>query len=398
MRIDPAGYPFVGVAALVAVALVLFGHRLWAIVPLVFVAFFLFFFRDPDRSAVLTADDVVSPADGKVMVAGEPEPGVPPPGTWRQISIFLSPLDVHVNRIPVTGEVTKVEYQPGRFLPAYHHDAARDNERNEVWIDRGGQLVVTRQVVGILARRIVCRVGQGARVSAGPALWRDEVRIARGSVPAARDDASRQARRSRAERRDRAGGAAAGRAEGASVIEPALGPQEVTPLRRPRRGVSVLPSLFTLANLFCGYACVVYAMRGEFETAAPLIGIAVVLDMLDGRIARMTGTATEFGVQFDSMADIVSFGMAPAILAFAWGLSSLGRPGWTAAFLFVAAAALRLARFNVQAGSTTSGISSGCPARPPPASSRPRSMRTRPDSRRRTSRRRWCCWSSCRRR
>ena len=167
MRIDPSGYPFIGIAALLAVGLALFGHRLWAIIPLVFVAFFLFFFRDPDRSAVLGPDDVVSPADGKVMVAGEPEPGVPPPGTWRQISIFLSPLDVHVNRIPVTGEVTKVEYQPGKFLPAYHDHAARDNERNEVWIDRGGQLVVTRQVVGILARRIVCRVGRGAHVSAG---------------------------------------------------------------------------------------------------------------------------------------------------------------------------------------------------------------------------------------
>lgn len=167
MRIDPAGYPFVGVAALVALGLVLFGHRLWALVPLVFVAFFLFFFRDPDRSAVLGADDVVSPADGKVMVAGDPEPGVPPPGVWRQISIFLSPLDVHVNRIPVTGVVTKVEYHPGKFLPAYHHDAARDNERNEVWIDRGGQQVVTRQVVGILARRIVCRVDEGTSVSAG---------------------------------------------------------------------------------------------------------------------------------------------------------------------------------------------------------------------------------------
>jgi CDP-diacylglycerol---serine O-phosphatidyltransferase len=141
-------------------------------------------------------------------------------------------------------------------------------------------------------------------------------------------------------------------------------PEPTTPvaLRRPRRGVSVLPSLFTLANLFCGYACVVYAMRGEFETAAPLIGIAVVLDMLDGRIARMTGTATEFGVQFDSMADIVSFGMAPAILAFGWGLSSLGRLGWTAAFLFVAAAALRLARFNVQAGSTDKRYFIGMPS------------------------------------
>jgi phosphatidylserine decarboxylase len=101
------------------------------------------------------------------MVAGDPEPGVAPEGTWRQISIFLSPLDVHVNRIPVGGTVSRVSYQPGRFLPAYKAEAARDNERNEVWIDRGGQLVVCRQVVGVLARRIVCRVAAGARVTAG---------------------------------------------------------------------------------------------------------------------------------------------------------------------------------------------------------------------------------------
>jgi len=118
--------------------------------------------------------------------------------------------------------------------------------------------------------------------------------------------------------------------------------------RRLRRGVYLLPSLFTLANLFCGYACIIYAMRGEYETAAPFIGFAVVLDMLDGRIARMTGAASEFGLQFDSLADVVSFGVAPAILSFAWGLSSLGRLGWAAAFLFVTGAALRLARFNLQ--------------------------------------------------
>jgi CDP-diacylglycerol---serine O-phosphatidyltransferase len=118
--------------------------------------------------------------------------------------------------------------------------------------------------------------------------------------------------------------------------------------RRLRRGVYILPSLFTLANMFCGYACVIYAMRGEYETAAPFIGFAIILDLLDGRIARMTGTASEFGLQFDSLADVISFGMAPAILVFTWGLSSLGRPGWAAAFLFVTAAALRLARFNIQ--------------------------------------------------
>jgi CDP-diacylglycerol--serine O-phosphatidyltransferase len=117
--------------------------------------------------------------------------------------------------------------------------------------------------------------------------------------------------------------------------------------------VYLLPSVFTLGNMFCGYACVVYAMRGEYETAAPFIGFAIVLDMLDGRIARLTGTASDFGVEFDSLADVISFGMAPAILSFAWGLQPLGRLGWAAGFLFVTAAAMRLARFNIQAASSS---------------------------------------------
>jgi CDP-diacylglycerol--serine O-phosphatidyltransferase len=124
--------------------------------------------------------------------------------------------------------------------------------------------------------------------------------------------------------------------------------------RRPariRRGVSLLPSLFTMGNMFCGYACIVYEMRGEFEAAAPFIGIAVVLDMLDGRIARLTGTASEFGVQLDSLADAISFGVAPAILAVAWGLTPLRRLGTAAGFIYVSAAALRLARFNIQSAS-----------------------------------------------
>lgn len=120
------------------------------------------------------------------------------------------------------------------------------------------------------------------------------------------------------------------------------------PPRRFSRGVYLLPSLFTMANLFCGYACVVYAMSGEYERAAPFIGFAIVLDILDGRIARLTGTATDFGLQFDSLADVISFGIAPAILAFGWGLAPLGRLGWAAGFVFVTAAAMRLARFNIQ--------------------------------------------------
>src|SRR3989449_8204186 len=124
--------------------------------------------------------------------------------------------------------------------------------------------------------------------------------------------------------------------------------KSVAPRRRFRRGVYLLPSLFTLGNMFCGYACVVYAMRGEYETAAPFIGFAITLDMLDGRIARLTGTASAFGLEFDSLADVISFGIAPAILSFAWGLSPLGRLGWAAGFVFLTAGAMRLARFNIQ--------------------------------------------------
>jgi len=115
-----------------------------------------------------------------------------------------------------------------------------------------------------------------------------------------------------------------------------------------RRGAYLLPSMFTIGNMFCGYACIVFAMRGEFHIAAPFIGIAFIMDALDGRVARLMGSTSAFGIQLDSLADVISFGMAPAILSFAWGMHELGRWGWAIAFLFVAAAALRLARFNIQ--------------------------------------------------
>ena len=132
--------------------------------------------------------------------------------------------------------------------------------------------------------------------------------------------------------------------------------------RRFRRGVYLLPSLMTLGNLFCGYACIVYAMRGDYETAAPFIGIALLLDGLDGRIARMMGTEGAFGLQFDSLADVISFGLAPAILTFSWGLTSLGRWGWAAGFIYVTAAAMRLARFNIQSGSVDKRYFVGMPS------------------------------------
>jgi CDP-diacylglycerol--serine O-phosphatidyltransferase len=125
---------------------------------------------------------------------------------------------------------------------------------------------------------------------------------------------------------------------------------------RFRRGVFLLPSLFTVANLFCGYACVVYSTRSDFDTAAVFIGIAMVLDTLDGFFARLTNSSSAFGVELDSLADVVSFGLAPAILAFTWGLWPLERLGWAAGFLYVTAAAMRLARFNVQSSTTTASV------------------------------------------
>jgi CDP-diacylglycerol--serine O-phosphatidyltransferase len=123
---------------------------------------------------------------------------------------------------------------------------------------------------------------------------------------------------------------------------------ETVPPRRFRRGAAILPSLFTTGNLFLGFWAIVKTLNGQYGEAAPLLFWAGVLDALDGRIARMTGTASEFGGQLDSLADVISFGVAPALLVYSWGLSGVPRSGWLAAFLFVMCGSLRLARFNVQ--------------------------------------------------
>ena len=123
-----------------------------------------------------------------------------------------------------------------------------------------------------------------------------------------------------------------------------VGPRGIGALRR--RGIYLLPNLFTTAALFFGFYAVVQAMNGRFENAAIAIFVAMVLDGLDGRIARMTHTTSDFGAQYDSLSDMVSFGVAPALVMYEWALKDLGKLGWTAAFVYCAGAALRLARFN----------------------------------------------------
>ena len=168
MRLDSAGYPFIGGALAIGVIAGAAAGWLWALPFAALALFFAFFFRDPDRQPPGEADDaVLSPADGRVMIAGPALPDATPPGTWQQVTIFLSPMNVHVNRIPVSGRVTRVSYTPGKFLPAYREDAGSANERSEIWIDHKGQTVVARQIVGVLARRVVCRAQNGAEVRAG---------------------------------------------------------------------------------------------------------------------------------------------------------------------------------------------------------------------------------------
>jgi phosphatidylserine decarboxylase len=167
MKIDRAGVPFVGAVAVPALGLAALGMYLWAAPFVILTLALVFFFRDPDRVASSNPHAVISPADGRVMVAGPPAPNAAPAGNWTQVSIFLSPLDVHVNRMPVSGMVTRVEYTPGRCLAAYRSEATTENERNEVWIEAGARTVVCRQITGVLVRRVVCRAHPGDRVRAG---------------------------------------------------------------------------------------------------------------------------------------------------------------------------------------------------------------------------------------
>jgi CDP-diacylglycerol--serine O-phosphatidyltransferase len=131
---------------------------------------------------------------------------------------------------------------------------------------------------------------------------------------------------------------------------------EIKPPPRSR-GIYLLPNLFTTAGLFAGFYAIIAAANGQFVTAAVAVFIAGVMDGIDGRVARLTGTSSDFGVQYDSLADLVSFGLAPALVMYHWSLSALkfdgsvmGRVGWVVAFLYAACAALRLARFNTQVG------------------------------------------------
>ncbi len=128
-----------------------------------------------------------------------------------------------------------------------------------------------------------------------------------------------------------------------------------------RRGIYILPNIFTSLNLFCGFYAIISSIDGKYIAASVAILIAVVFDTLDGKIARTTNTTSRFGVEYDSLADLISFGLAPGLMIYLWALKPFGRIGWLAAFLFATCGALRLARFNTQTGSISSDYFIGLP-------------------------------------
>ncbi len=131
---------------------------------------------------------------------------------------------------------------------------------------------------------------------------------------------------------------------------------------KPRRGIYLLPNLFTTAALFCGFYAIISAMDNRFESAAIAIFVAMLLDGVDGRVARLTNTQSDFGAEYDSLSDMVSFGVAPALVMYEWALLSMGKIGWLAAFIYTAGAALRLARFNTQLGTADKNYFQGLPS------------------------------------
>ena len=133
-------------------------------------------------------------------------------------------------------------------------------------------------------------------------------------------------------------------------------------MSKRRRGIYLLPNLFTTSALFCGFYAIIAAINARYEPAAIAMFVAMVLDGMDGRIARMTNTQSDFGVQYDSLSDLVSFGLAPALVMYQWSLHGLGKLGWLAAFVYAAATALRLARFNTQAESEDKLFFQGLPS------------------------------------
>ena len=285
---------------------------------------------------------------------------------------------MHVQNVPVSGRVVVSRYAPGRKVAAFRGDAGDVNQKHITVIERPAATgSAIRQIAGLVARRVVCTLKEGQAVERGqlmglikfgsrvdvvvPESYRVLVQAGQRVVNGA-DPAGRPARHGRQYRRR-------------GAVSPP-GPEERRRKLPPRlrRGAYLLPSLFTIGNMLLGFYAVVLALRSAGcspATSSPsrrrfagrLPGLAAAfLDALDGRIARLTGTESEFGREYDSLADVFTFGMAPALLAYLWGLKDVAPQLWIVPLFFLVCVATRLARFNVQSRVVDSRFFVGLPA------------------------------------
>ncbi len=310
-----------------------------------------YFFRDPDRPAPADALAVVAPADGLVVeIIEKAENGVVN-GAMRRVAIFLSVFDVHTNRAPIAAEVTYCEHYPGKFLDARNPGSSTRTRARPGRSGTAGPRWWCGRSPGAIARRIVGMVQGGGSCGKGERFGmirfgsRTEVYLPLDSEITVKPG-------DRVKGGETIVGAAAVKEAGMKEDEP----QKIK-YDEPR--IYLLPNLMTAGNLLCGFVAVLKIVEGallqnpypkqaaqRFELAIVLILVACIFDALDGRLARLGGHESAFGREFDSLADIVSFGVAPALMVYKVVLIEFPTLGWIVASLYLLCGALRLARFN----------------------------------------------------
>ena len=319
------------------------------------------FFRDPERVTPQGDRLVVAPADGLVTLIQK----VPPPrelamddgsGTARlgeapvtRVSIFMSVFDVHINRTPVGGTVRRVVYIPGRFLNADLDKASEENERQHILVERSdGSAVGFTQIAGLVARRIVPFVKAGDILAAGQRVGlirfgsRVDVYLPEGTEP-----------RVIMGQKVIAGETVLAEIGESRKLEGVFAMSDGDRLaqRRLPGGLTLramVPNAITAAALCVGLTGIRFAISGDYERSVQMVILAGLLDGIDGRAARLLKAQSRFGAELDSLADSISFGVAPALIIYLWTLQSLPSIGWLAALAFAICCVLRLARFNAR--------------------------------------------------
>ena len=324
------GYPFIftGLAATILVGFL--ADPAFAGIPLILTIYFAYFFREPDRPLPDDPHVLYSPADGTVMAVEEFFDDEFLHEEAKKVTIFLSVFNVHTNRAPMKGYVKYLRYTCGGFEPAFKGSAPIVNERMAIGLENEQSRVLVVQIAGILARRIVSWTSLGKQLLQGETY---------------------------------------GMIKFGSSTE-LIVPRDVEILVKKgdkvKGGITMnyrrmVPNSISGLSMVLGVLSIYLSMDGEFSRAAIFIILAVLADSCDGRAARLLGVSGEFGKEMDSICDVCSFGMAPAVLIYTYGLTDLGLWGQIISSLFTFGAGLRLARFNVNT-SVVSGYFEGMPA------------------------------------